>query len=143
MSQADRVRVYLPATHSDIRSLVDDGVCSITVGYTVTDGLRGSNDGVTDEEELEFLALVIAAGESARGQSMPARRVVLAVDVDASGLIVEDEEAGRIRIDAAIPRTRVASAHVDAHVINDPEAGADDLMWFANQEFEMLLEEDS
>jgi hypothetical protein len=94
-------------------------------GYAVTPMLREAYAS-GDEEELEYSAMTEAARASLRmladDPAAPPRRVVLAAEIPADQvkLDAKDHEPARVLIDAAVPLTRLASAHVD-----DAEAGED------------------
>jgi hypothetical protein len=118
------VRVYLPATTTTLRTLVDEGVLpGPHTGFAVTDQLRGFyalTDGDADVEELEYAALLGAARGSLRlidvDPTAARRRVVLAADVpDSSVRAVDDdeEERGAVRVESDVRLRDVASAHVD------------------------------
>jgi hypothetical protein len=118
------VRVYLPATTTTLRTLVDSGeLAGPHTGFAVTEQLRrfyALTDGEADLEELEYAALLAAARASLRLLDVdplaPRRRVVLAVDVpDGAVEPVDDdeEERGAARVDATVRTADVASAHVD------------------------------
>ena len=72
------MRVYLPATTTTLRTLVDDGrLTGPLTAFAVTPGLRAFyalSDAGADEEELEYAALLAAARASLR-----------LVDVDPAG----------------------------------------------------------
>jgi hypothetical protein len=118
------VRVYLPATTTSLRTLVDEGqLPGPHTGFAVTDQLRrfyALSDAEADLEELEYAALLAAARGSLRlidvDPSAARRRVVLAADVpDAAARPVDDEEEerGAVRVDADVRLRDVASAHID------------------------------
>jgi hypothetical protein len=118
------VRVYLPATTTSLRTLVDHGqLPGPHTGFAVTDQLRrfyALSDAEADLEELEYAALLAAARGSLRlidvDPSAARRRVVLAADVpDAAARPVDDEEEerGAVRVDADVRLRDVASAHID------------------------------
>ena len=118
------MRVYLPATTTTLRTLVDDGLLpGPHTGFAVTDQLRRFyrlSDADADVEELEYAALLAAARGSLRlidvDPSAARRRVVLAADVpDAAVRAVDDEEEerGAVRVDAEVRVRDVASAHID------------------------------
>jgi len=94
-------------------------------GYAVTPTLREAYAS-GDEEELEHTAMTEAARASLRmladDPAAPPRRVVLAAEIPADQVRLDArrQEPARVLIDAAVPLTRLASAHVD-----DAEAGAD------------------
>src|SRR5215203_4699912 len=104
MKGTSRVRVYLPATTSVLRNLVDDGTLfgPHTV-FAVTPQLREFyelTDAEADTEELEYAALLGAARASLRLLDVDPlairRRVVLAADVpDAAVTPVDDADTDR------------------------------------------------
>jgi hypothetical protein len=118
------VRVYLPATTTTLRTLVEDGALpGPHTGFAVTDQLRrfyALSDADADVEELEYAALLAAARGSLRlidvDPAAARRRVVLAADVpDAAVRAIDDdeEERGAVRVDADVRVRDVASAHID------------------------------
>jgi hypothetical protein len=79
-------------------------------------------DGPADDEELELAAMSEAARASLRliapAATTDARRVVVALDLPADSVTVDDEgpddPPGRVRLTAGtVPVARVASVHVD------------------------------
>jgi Family of unknown function (DUF6912) len=118
------VRVYLPATTTALRTLVDDG--RLTGPYTafaVTPQLReffAVSDAEADTEELEYAALLTAARASLRLLDLdpfaPRRRVVVAADVADDAVAPMDDpnvERGAVRVTVDIRTQDVASAHID------------------------------
>lgn len=118
------MRVYLPATTSVLRTLVDEGrLAAPLTGFAVTAPLRAfyeHSDAAADTEELEYAALLSAARASLRLLDLdpfaPRRRVVLAADV-ADGAVTPlddpDVDHGAVRIADDVALGEVASAHVD------------------------------
>ncbi|MGY1781262.1 DUF6912 family protein [Geodermatophilus sp. SYSU D01036] len=118
------MRIYLPATTSVLRALVDEGRLSGPhTGFAVTPRLRDHyalSDAAADVEELEYAALLAAARASLRlvdvDPTAARRRVVLAADVP-DGSVAEiddpDTEPGAVRVTADVALADVASAHVD------------------------------
>lgn len=164
------MRVYVPATIIDLRTLVADallGTAPITA-FAVTPGLREwyLDD---DAEELEYAASVEAARASLRlldsDEQAPRRRVVVAADVpDAQVEVHDDIDRGVVRLLAAVPLADIVSVHVDdaeaetvvalaAEAVIAADLGdagsqerVDDaegfeLSWYATQEIETLLSE--
>jgi hypothetical protein len=163
------MRVYLASTLSALAELHKSG--SITpaplAAYAVTPALREwYTEG--DAEELEYAAMTDAARASLRLLSADAnvarRRVVVAAEVpDGSVAPVHDGgEPGLVSVTADVPRTWIASIHVDDPAVADQVAlaamllpaadagdedavftvdGIDDheLLWFATQELPDLL----
>jgi hypothetical protein len=129
------VRVYLPATTTVLRTLVDEGrLTAPLTGFAVTDSLRSfydRSDAAADGEELEYAALLSAARASLRQLDLypfaARRRVVLAADVpDGSVRPLEDPDVdhGAVRVDEDVPLQQVASAHVDDAAAEDDVAAA-------------------
>ena len=164
------MRVYLPATTTVLQRLLDQGRLEgpLTV-FAVTPQLREHYER-SDEEELEYAALLAAARASLRLMDVdPAaarRRVVLAADVpDDAVTPIEDDaaDAGAARVRADVPMSAVASAHVDGAeaeedvrravgVVLEADLGSEDaqfvvdqaegheLAWYATQEIGPVLE---
>lgn len=164
------MRVYVPATITDLRALVADAVLGPApiTAFAVTPGLREwyLDD---DAEELEYAASVEAARASLRlldsDEQAPRRRVVIAADVpDAQVEVHDDIDRGVVRVLAAVPLAAIASVHVDdaeaeavvalaAEAViaadlgdNGSQERVDDaegfeLSWYATQELETLLSE--
>ncbi len=124
------MRIYLPATTTVLRRLVDEGRLSGPhTAFAVTPRLRDHyalSDAVADLEELEYAALLAAARASLRlvdvDPTAARRRVVLAADVADSGVEPVDDadtDAGAVRVTADVPLADVASAHVDGAEAED------------------------
>src|SRR4051812_40558996 len=124
MKGAIRVRVYLPATTTVLRTLVDEGTLpGPHTAFAVTPQLRQFyelSDAEADEEELEYAALLAAARASLRlidiDPTAARRRVVVAADIaDAAVQPLDDEdvEAGAVRVTADVRLQDVASALID------------------------------
>ena len=118
------MRVYLPATTSVLRTLVDEGrLAAPLTGFAVTASLRAfyeRSDSEADTEELEYAALLSAARASLRLLDLDPfagrRRVVLAADVpDGAVSPVDDPDVdhGAVRVAEDIALSQIASAHVD------------------------------
>ena len=118
------MRVYLPATTTVLRTLVEEGrLSSPLTAFAVTAGLRefyALSEAEADTEELEYAALLTAARASLRLLDVDPfaarRRVVLAADVpDGSVRPIEDADTdrGAVRVEADVELRHVASAHVD------------------------------
>ncbi|MGH3693287.1 MAG: DUF6912 family protein [Pseudonocardiaceae bacterium] len=115
------MRVYIPATLTMLRTLVDAGELVPVSGtaFAVTPMLRESY-AAGDTEELEFAAMNEAARASLRLlaaelDSDPAtlpRRVVVAADVEQVRLRA-DLDDGAVTIAGAVPVSAVAAVHVD------------------------------
>ena len=164
------MRVYLPATTTVLQRLLDQGQLDgpLTV-FAVTPQLREHYE-LSDEEELEYAALLAAARASLRLMDVdPAaarRRAVLAADVADDGVTPREDDAadaGAARVHADVPLSAVASAHVDGAdaeqdvsravgVVLEADLGSEDaqfvvdqaegheLAWYATQEIGPLLE---
>jgi hypothetical protein len=149
------VRVYLPATTTVLRSLVDDGVLPgpHTV-FAVTPDLRGFyelSDAEADTEELEYAALLAAARASLRlidiDPAAARRRVVVAADVPDSAVTPLDDpdtDRGAARVEGDIRVADVASAHIDGEdaeddvraavgVVLEADLGSDDAQFVVDQ----------
>lgn len=149
------MRVYLPATTTVLRTLVDDGALSgpHTV-FAVTPELRRFyeiSDAEADIEELEYAALLGAARASLRlidGDPTSARRrVVLAADVPDEAVTPLDDpdtDRGAARVAADIGLPAVVSAHVDGaeaeddvraavNVVLEADLGSDDAQFLIEQ----------
>src|SRR3954452_18320697 len=117
MKGAIRVRVYLPATTTVLRTLVDAGrLPGPHTAFAVTPALRdfyALSEAGADTEELEYAALLTAARASLRlldiDPTAARRRVVLAADVPDGAVEVKDDpardpdaERGTVRVAADI-----------------------------------------
>jgi hypothetical protein len=162
--------VYLPATTSTLRDLLDTGGVGPAplTAFAVTPALREwyLDD---DVEALEYAAMTEAARGSLRlidaDPDAARRRVVIAVDVpDAEVTVRDDLDRGVVRVSGVVPMAAVASVHVDdadaepaisaaAESIIAADLGhaeaqekVDDaegfeLSWYASQEIGTLLDE--
>ena len=124
------MRIYLPATTTVLRRLVDEGrLAGPHTAFAVTARLReyyALSDAAADVEELEYAALLAAARASLRlidvDPGAARRRVVLAADVaDAAVTEVDDADtdAGAVRVTGDVALADVASAHVDGAEAED------------------------
>ncbi len=115
------MRVYIPATLTMLRTLVDAGELEPVSGtaFAVTPMLRESY-AAGDTEELEFAAMNEAARASLRllaaeldgdPATLP-RRVVVAADVEQVRLRA-DLDDGAVTVTGAVPVSAVAAVHVD------------------------------
>jgi uncharacterized protein DUF6912 len=113
------MRVYLPATTTELTALVDTGAVGAesTTAFAVTPGLR---EWYVDEdaEELEYAAMLEAARASLRlldgDRGAARRRAVLAADVpDAAVTVRDDLDRGVVRLAGPVPMAQIASLHVD------------------------------
>jgi hypothetical protein len=149
------LRVYLPATTSVLRTLVDDGrLAGPHTGFAVTPQLReffAVSDAEADTEELEYAALLTAARASLRlldiDPMAPRRRVVLAAEVPDDAVAPMDDphvERGAVRVTADVGMRDVASAHIDGedaeddvraavNVVLEADLGSDDAQFVVDQ----------
>jgi hypothetical protein len=149
------VRVYLPATTTTLRSLVDEGrLAGPLTAFAVTPELRrfyARSDAEADVEELEYAALLAAARASLRLLDVDPfaarRRVVVSADVpDAAVTPIEDADAdaGAVRIAADVALADVASAHIDGaeaeddvraavNVVLEADLGSEDAQFAVDQ----------
>ncbi|MGZ6793490.1 MAG: DUF6912 family protein [Mycobacteriales bacterium] len=163
------MRVYLPSTMPGLRRLLDTGQVGEPPlpGYAVTPALREWYvEG--DEEELEYVALSLAARASVRlldaDQDAVRRRVVVVVEVpdatveaaahvDRAAVKVADPVALRlvkaVHVDdpSAVPDVTLAADAVIEADLGSEEAGfrveqaeGHELLWYATQEIGPLLE---
>ncbi len=165
------MRVYLPSTLSGLRTLLDTGAFGEPPlpAYAVTGALREwYAEG--DEEELEYVAMTLAARASIRlldrglllEPGLRPRRVVVVAEVGA----VEpapDVDRAAVRVLEAVPVRLVRAVHVDgeaaeadvraaAEALAAADLGSEDaafvveqaegheLQWYATQEIGPLLE---
>jgi hypothetical protein len=116
------MRVYIPATWPMLRKLVANDRLDPVGGtaFALTPRLRESYS-TGDEEELEYAALSEAARASLRllgiefglgEDDTPARRVVIAADVD-DVTLRPDLDDGVVRIRGAVELDAIAAVHVD------------------------------
>ncbi len=149
------MRVYLPATTSVLRTLVDEGALPgpHTV-FAVTPQLREFyelSDADADTEELEYAALLAAARASLRlidvDPTAARRRVVIAADVPDSAVSPLDDpdtDRGAARTEADIRVRDVASAHIDGadaeddvraavNVVLEADLGSEDAQFVVDQ----------
>jgi hypothetical protein len=130
--------VYLPATTTVLRTLVDEGrLPGPLTAFAVTPGLRSFyavSEAEADTEELEYAALLTAARASLRlldvDPTAARRRVVLAADVPDPAVEIGDDDPdadrGTVRVAGDIGMRDVASAHIDdAEAENDVRAAVD------------------
>ena len=130
------VRVYVPATSSELARLVANRAWPGPLGAHAVTGALAEEWAEADDEQREYAALMAAAAAS-RGRRTDGdrpRRYVLAADV-ATAASVADEDPTRVDI-AGLEWAQLAAAHVDlADDVDDDE----DLAWFATQEIEGLV----
>jgi hypothetical protein len=160
------MRVYLPSTLPALADVLRDGQLGPAPvhGFAVTPALREAYAS-GDEEELEYIAMLAAARESLRllrsAPDAPRRRVVLAVDAEATWIAYDDNPAAVVITDP-VPLAAVACGHVDdcdaesdvaaaAQAVAAADSGDADaeftvdsaegheLAWYATQELNTLL----
>ncbi|MBO0839824.1 MAG: hypothetical protein J2O49_03255 [Sciscionella sp.] len=159
------MRVYVPATVSMLRQLLDDGSLAPINGtaFALTPALREYYR-AGNEEELEYAAMSDAARASLRLLATDdiSRRVVVAADVD--GVRLRPElDAAAVTLAGAVPLRKVVSVHMDtgeaekavraaAEVIDAADLGDDDaeftvggaedheLAWYTPTELPFVLE---
>jgi hypothetical protein len=149
------VRVYLPATTTVLRTLVDEGLLAGPhTAFAVTPQLREfyeRSDPDADLEELEYAALLTAARASLRlldvDPTAVRRRVVLAAEVPDDSVQAMDDphvERGAVRISADVRMRDVASAHIDGSdaeedvraavkVVLEADLGSEDAQFVVDQ----------
>lgn len=149
------MRVYLPATTTVLRRLVDDGhLAGPHTAFAVTDTVRrfyAVSEAEADSEELEYAALLAAARASLRLLDVDPlaarRRAVLAADVPDVEVSPMDDphvEPGAVRIEGDIRMADVASAHLDGDaaeadvraavgVVLEADLGSDDAQFVVDQ----------
>lgn len=149
------MRVYLPATTTVLRTLVEEGLLAGPhTAFAVTPQLRefyALSDADADEEELEYAALLTAARASLRlldvDPTAPRRRVVLAADVPDDAVTPMDDphvERGAVRVTADLRMRDVASAHIDGsdaeddvraavNVVLEADLGSEDAQFVVDQ----------
>ena len=155
MKGATRVRVYLPATTTVLRTLVDEGTLpGRHTAFAVTPELRHFyevSDAGADEEELEYAALLAAARASLRlvdiDPTAARRRVVVAADVPDTAVHAIDDpdtDRGAVRVEADVEVSMVASAHIDGadaeddvraavNVVLEADMGSEDAQFVVDQ----------
>jgi hypothetical protein len=163
------VRVYLPATMPLVAALRDGDELGRASGpaHAVTPALREWYiEG--DEEELEYVAFNRAAQEALRllraDPGAPRRRVVISADVPEKAVTAASQDLGtsEVRLGGPVPRSAIASFHIDerdaeaavaaaADAVEEAAAGDPDaqftvdsaedheLLWYAPEELDDLL----
>ncbi|MCF8609908.1 hypothetical protein L5G28_06990 [Gordonia sp. HY285] len=164
------MRVYLPATLAMIQELTTAGGGSEFVplsgtGFAVTPALREAYTS-GDDEELGEVALREAARASLRLLSadesdLPARRVVVVADADAT--VRPDLDDAVVRLPGGVSAADIVAVHVDGaaaeaavraavHAVDAADLGDEDaelavgdvedhdLGWYATQELPFLLD---
>lgn len=162
-------RVYLPATTTVLRALLDDGEVGPAPvrAFTVTPALREWY-AESNADELEYAALLEAARASLRmldtDPSAARRRVVLAADVPDDVVRPRlDLDRAVVELSAAVSLGQIAAAQVDttdaeatvsvaANSVLEADLGSADaqfvvdeaegyeLAWYATQEIGALIE---
>ena len=151
------MRVYLPATTTVLRTLVDEGALpGPQTVFAVTPQLRqfyelNDADADADLEELEYAALLGAARASLRlidnDPTAARRRVVVAADVPDDAVRPIDDpdiDRGAARVEADIQVPDVASAHIDGsdaeddvraavNVVLEADLGSEDAQFVVDQ----------
>ena len=163
------MRVYLPSTFPGLRALLDSGEVGDPPlpGYAVTGDLREwYAEG--DQEELEYVAMSLAARASVRlldaDPEAVRRRVVVVVEVpDSAVTLVPHVDRAAVKVASAVPLRDVKAVHADdpaavedvtvaADAVVEADLGSEDaafrmeqaegheLAWYATQEIGALLE---
>ena len=147
------MRVYLPATTTVLRTLVEEGALpGPQTVFAVTPQLRQFYElSDADDEELEYAALLGAARASLRlidnDPTASRRRVVVAADVPDSAVRPIDDpdtDRGAARVEADIRVPDVASAHIDGEdaegdvraavtVVLEADLGSEDAQFVVDQ----------
>ena len=149
------MRVYLPATTTVLRTLVDEGrLPAPQTVFAVTPQLREFytvSDAGADTEELEYAALLAAARASLRLLDLDPmavrRRAVLAADVPDAAVTPMDDphvDPGAARLEREITLADVASAHLDdadaeddvraaVNVVLEADLGSEDAQFVVDQ----------
>jgi len=121
------MRVYIPATVTMLRSLVDDGEVTAVnhTAFALTPALREYYQSGS-AEELEYAAMLDAARASLRliaaeldaDPKALTRRAVISADVDGVTLR-PDLDFSVVRLDSAVPFKAVAAVHLDTEEAED------------------------
>jgi len=163
------MRVYLPATTTTLRDLIDTGELGPAplTAFAVTPELRAWYRD-SDLEELEYAALLEAARGSLRlldgDPGAAPRRAVVAADVPDDELTPRpDLDRAVVRVSTPVPMKLVAAVHLDGPdaekavadavaVVLEADLGSEDakfvvdgaegheLLWYASQEVGALLD---
>ena len=120
------MRIYLPATRSDLETLVGTRFISISAGFAVPDKF----DIELSEEELEYEASE-RARDISRGNDQDSYGYVLAAELPRKETV--QGENGEITLSRA-----VSIEEVDSLLLSVP--GDDELQWFATQEIDLYLQ---
>ncbi|RZU32987.1 DUF6912 family protein [Blastococcus saxobsidens] len=149
------MRVYLPATTTVLRTLVDEGrLPAPQTVFAVTPQLRqfyAVSEAGAETEELEYAALLAAARASLRLLDLDPmavrRRAVLAADVPDAAVTPMDDphvDPGAARLEREITLADVASAHLDdadaeddvraaVNVVLEADLGSEDAQFVVDQ----------
>ncbi|NEK85346.1 hypothetical protein GCU60_06155 [Blastococcus saxobsidens] len=149
------MRVYLPATTTVLRTLVDEGrLPAPQTVFAVTPQLReyyAVSDADADTEELEYAALLAAARASLRLLDLDPmavrRRAVLAADVPDTAVTPMDDphvDPGAARLEQEVTLADIASAHLDdadaeadvraaVNVVLEADLGSEDAQFVVDQ----------
>ena len=117
------MRIYVPATWPMLARLVKNDRLDPIGGtaFALTPKLRESYT-AGDDEELEYAAMNEAARASLRllgvefglgEDDVPARRVVVAADLDDAVSLRPDLDDAAVRITGPVPLSAIAAVHVD------------------------------
>lgn len=113
------MRIFIPATGNLLATwVVADALTGLTTGHAATPALRREYGTGTDEEELEYVALVEAGLSSltllAEDPAAECKRVVLALELDmAVAPRTGQGYLSVVQIARTAPLDRVVSVHVD------------------------------
>lgn len=129
------VRVYVPATSSELARLVADRTSPGPLPAHAVTGALVAEWSDADDEQWEYAALMAAAAASRdrRAEGDRSRRYVLVADVPTAEAVAA-EDPTQVEI-AGLEWTELAAAHVD---LADDVADDEDLAWFATQEIDGL-----
>lgn len=163
-------RVYVALNRAELAGLATLAVLGRGSAFAVTPALRAAypQTGTDDEEELEYVAMTIAARDSLTrldvDDPQDRRRIVVAADADvrSPGGSAGTTHPAQVELAAAVPSAGIVSVHVDTDDVRDlveaavhalPMAAAgdqpaiavvdaldgEDLAWYATQELCELL----
>ncbi|HSV38045.1 MAG TPA: hypothetical protein VLI04_04740 [Nocardioidaceae bacterium] len=142
------MRVFVPVSWAQLDELTR-GTLEVASGHAVTDEVRAELEG-SDEDELAYVVLGMAASDAIVLAGDRRRRVVLAVDIDATPTGALSE----VSLGAMVSLRDVAAIHVDSEEASaDVAAAADapdderlaeralehELGWYGVQELPDLL----
>lgn len=124
-----QTRVYVPVQSTELRDLAESGHLSCPRhGHVVSEQLRAEWPD-SDDEELEYAVLRLAADESRSDSAPGSRRCVVVADLPAAA-VVPSVDLTRVEV-VEVRRSWLAALHID--VAEGAEAD-DDLAWFAPSE---------